>query len=120
MIESRQRHGLISRIDLMSSFLSIPFSDGGILMEIFNDLPPSNACVIGAEGDFSFLRSVRNDAHFGAAEIIVEEILEPHAGHEHEVPAVLLSLFSDAVIDFTSGDTPSGLFVEFTNQIEER
>src|SRR4029077_13486014 len=34
------------------------------------------------------------DAHFGAAEVVVEKILEPHAGDEEEVPRILAALHS--------------------------
>ena len=44
--------------------------------------------------------SLRDDALLGAPEIVVEQILEPHAGDEQEVPAVLaplLDIFHGAV-----------------------
>ncbi len=56
--------------------------------------------VIGAEGNFAFLRAVRNNAHFRAAEIVVEQILKPHARDEQEVPrigATLLDVLKRAV-----------------------
>jgi hypothetical protein len=46
------------------------------------------ARVVRAEGNFALLRGVGDDAHFGAAEVIVEEVLEPHAGDEEEVPRI--------------------------------
>jgi hypothetical protein len=36
----------------------------------------ADAGVVGAEGDFAFLRAVRDDAHLGAAEVAVEQVLE--------------------------------------------
>jgi len=38
------------------------------------------------------LRGVRDDAHLGAAEVVVEKILKPHAGDEEEVPGILATL----------------------------
>src|SRR5213076_580952 len=39
-----------------------------------------------------FLRSVRNDALLGPSEIIIEQILEPHARDKQKVPAILTPL----------------------------
>ncbi len=57
-------------------------------MHLLDDVAPAHAGVVRAEGDFAFLRGVGNDALLGAAEVVVEEILEPHAGDEEEVPAI--------------------------------
>ena len=62
-------------------------------MHLLDDVAPAHAGVVSAEGDFAFLRGVRDDALLGAAEVVVEEILEPHAGDEEEVPAVGAALF---------------------------
>ena len=48
----------------------------------------SDLGVVGAEADLTFLRGVGDDALLGAAEVGVEEILEPHAGDEQEIPAI--------------------------------
>src|SRR5262249_26825586 len=40
----------------------------------------------------AFLRGIRNNALLGAPEIVVVKVLEPHAGDEQEVPAVLATL----------------------------
>src|SRR5437879_10522042 len=61
-----------------------------VLMHILDDLPPSNTGVIRAEGNLALLRGVRNDAHFRAAEVVIEQILEPHPRDEQEVPRIAL------------------------------
>ncbi len=69
-------------------------------MHLLDDVAPADAGVVRAEADFAFLRGVGNDALLGAAEVVVEQILEPHAGDEQEVPAVgaaLLDVFEGAV-----------------------
>src|SRR5258706_3881255 len=88
-------------VDFMLAVRLIPLGDGRILVHVLNDFAPAYAGVVRAEGNFALLRGVRNDAHFGAAEIVVKEILEPHAGDEEEVPrvglAALHSVFESAV-----------------------
>src|SRR6185437_3115776 len=71
--------------DFMASVLLIPFGEGGRHVHLLDDIPPAHARVVGAEADFTFLRSIRNDALLGTAEVVVEQILEPHAGNEQEV-----------------------------------
>ena len=72
----------------MASVLVIPLGKSGRHVHLLDDVPPAHASVIGAEGNLAFLRRVRNDALLGAAEIVVEQILEPHSGDKEEVPAV--------------------------------
>jgi hypothetical protein len=57
-------------------------------VHLLDDVAPAHARVVGAEADLAFLRGVGDDALLGAAEVVVEQILEPHAGDEEEVPAV--------------------------------
>jgi hypothetical protein len=47
-------------------------------LHLLDDVPPADAGVVGAEADLPHLRAVRDDAHLGAAEVVVVEILEPH------------------------------------------
>jgi hypothetical protein len=35
--------------------------------------------LVSAKRNFAFLRAVWNDAHFGAAKIVVEKVLKPHS-----------------------------------------
>ena len=72
----------------MTAVIFIPLCHRRILVHVLNDVPPSDARVVSTEGDFTLLSSVRDDAHLGATEVVVEKILEPHAGDEQEIPAV--------------------------------
>src|SRR5690349_1225617 len=68
--------------------LLIPLSHRRVLVHVLDDVSPTDSRVVRAEGDFTFLRAVRDDAHFSATEIVVEEILEPHTRDKQEVPAI--------------------------------
>ena len=83
--------------------LLIPLGDGRVLVHVFDDIAPADACVVRAEGNLAFLRAVRDDAHFSATEIVVEEILEPHSSDEQEVPAIGTALF-DIVLRAIAAD----------------
>src|SRR6185503_21102438 len=78
----------------MTSVLLIPLRNGRILVHVLDDVSPTDACVVSTEGNLTFLCSVRNDAHFRAAEVVVEEILEPHACDEEKVPTIRTSLLN--------------------------
>src|SRR5258705_12102035 len=67
----------------------VPFGHSRVLVHVLDDFAPAYAGVVRAEGNFTLLRGVRDDAHFGAAEVVVEKILEPHASDEEEVPGIL-------------------------------
>src|SRR5437868_1684057 len=77
--------------------LLIPLRDRRVLVHVLDDVSPTDSRVVSAERDFAFLRAVRNDAHFCATEIVVEEILEPHARNEQEVPTVGPTLLNVAL-----------------------
>ena len=79
---------LASGEDFMPTVLLVPLGERGRHMHLLDDLPPPDPGVVGAERDLPFLRRVRDDAALGAAEVVVEEVLEPHAGHEQEVPSI--------------------------------
>ena len=85
-------HLLAAGEDLMAAVLLIPLGEGGRHVHLLDDVAPSHAGVVGAEADLAFLRGVGDDALLGAAEVVVEQVLEPHAGDEEEVPAVLAAL----------------------------
>src|SRR3974390_311699 len=89
VFESLEVDVLALGVNLVLAVVLIPLGDGGILVHIFDDLAPSNSGVVSAEADFALLRAVGDDAHLGAAEIVIKEILEPHAGDEEEVPRIL-------------------------------
>ena len=73
----------------MTAVIFVPLRDGRVLMHVLDDVSPADAGVVCTEGDLAFLRAVRDDAHLGAAEVVVEKILEPHTCDEEEVPRVL-------------------------------
>src|SRR6267143_1528131 len=79
-------------VDLVLPVILVPLGDGRVLVHVFDDVAPAHAGVVRAEADFALLRAVGDDAHFGAAEVVVEKILEPHAGDEEEVPGILAAL----------------------------
>ncbi len=58
-------------------------------MHLLDDVAPAHTRVVGAERYLALLRRVWDYALLGAAEVVVEQILEPHARDEEEVPAIL-------------------------------
>src|SRR6185295_7549632 len=78
--------------NLVSAMLLIPFRDGRVLVHVLDYVSPTDSGVVGAEGNLAFLRAVRDDAHFRASEIVVEEVLEPHTRDKQEVPAIRTTL----------------------------
>src|SRR5579883_609121 len=110
--------------DLMTAVLLIPLGEGSSHVHLLNDVAPADARVVGAEADFTLLRGIRDDALLGAAEVIVEEVLEPHARDEEEVPAVSAALFDighrtvtgDLAIIAAGG---AKAFVELLQQVED-
>src|SRR5882762_6618049 len=89
MLVGAEVDALALGVNLVLSVVLVPLGDGRVLVHVFDDVAPAHTGVVRAEADFALLRAVGNDAHFGAAEIVVEEILEPHAGDKEEVPRVL-------------------------------
>ena len=85
-------HLLAAGEDLVAAVLLVPLGERGRHVHLLDDVAPADAGVVGAEADLAFLRGVGDDALLGAAEVVVEQILEPHAGDEEEVPAVLAAL----------------------------
>src|SRR5262245_34240726 len=69
---------LASRIDLVAAVLLIPLGQGSCHVHFLDDVAPSDPGVVGAERDLAFLSRVRDYALFGAAEIVVEQVLKPH------------------------------------------
>src|SRR6266850_7473206 len=75
-------------VDRMPFVLLIPVGEVRCLVHVLDDLPPADARVVSAEGDFALLSAVRNHAHFSAAEVVVEEVLKPHALDAEHTPDV--------------------------------
>ena len=92
VFEALEIDALALGVDFVFAVVLVPLGDRRVLVHVLDDLAPAYARVVSAEGDFALLRGVRNDAHFGAAEVVVEKILEPHAGDEEEVPRILAAL----------------------------
>src|SRR5580765_3369500 len=57
-------------------------------VHFFHNLAPSHTCVISAKRDLAFLSCVGDDAHLSAAEVIIKQVLKPHARNKQEIPAV--------------------------------
>src|SRR5262249_31324288 len=76
-------------IDRVSLVFSIPFSEVGGLVHVFDDLSPADTGVVSAEGNFPLLGAVGNYAHLCAAKVIVKEILKPHAFDTEHSPDVV-------------------------------
>ncbi len=113
---------LVAGIDEVTSPLLVPLVECGRLVHFLDDVPPADARVVGAEGNFTFLSAVGNHALLGAAKIVGEQILEPHSGDEQEVPAILAALddiFEGPVgCDFSV--VPSGDSIGLVELLEER
>ncbi len=52
--------------------LLVPLRDGCVLMHMLDDVPPADAGVVGTKTNFTFLSSVRNDAHLRPTEVVIE------------------------------------------------
>ena len=103
LLARRQVHVLAAGDDFVPALLLVPLGERRRHVHLLDDVAPAHAGVVRAEGNLAFLRGVRNDALLGAAEIVVEQILEPHAGDEQEVPAVRAALL-DVVHGAVAGD----------------
>src|SRR5437870_13454985 len=75
--------------NLMATMLFIPLGERSRHVHLLNDVPPAHARVVGTERNLAFLCGIRNDALLRPPEIVVKQILEPHAGDKQEVPTVL-------------------------------
>src|SRR5580700_3110214 len=80
VFKALQIDALALRVDFVFAVVLVPLGNRRVLVHVFDDLAPAYTGVVSAEGDFALLRGVGDDAHFGAAEVVVEKILEPHAG----------------------------------------
>src|SRR5262245_19437226 len=88
MIGTQHVDAVTAGKNLVTAALFVPLRQRRRHMHLLNDVPRTDAGVIGTERNLALLRRVRNDATFRSAEIVVEEILKPHAGDEQEVPAI--------------------------------
>src|SRR6185312_10189204 len=88
---------LVLGVDGVAAVGAVPLGDGGVGLHLLEDVPPAGAGVVGAEADLPELGAVGDDAHLGAAEVVVEEVLEPHAGDEEGAPLVVPGVVLAAV-----------------------
>ena len=77
------------RIGCVTAVLFVPLAQARGLVHFLDDLPPADAGVVCAKTNFAFLRSIRNNAHLGAAKIVVKEVLKPHSLNAQHPPIVV-------------------------------
>src|SRR6266850_2926800 len=92
MLLRDSRYIMARGVNCMASMLFIPLTEVGRLVHVLDDLTPTNARVVSAERNFALLSAVGNHAHLSATEIIVEEILKPHALDAEDAPDVVGSV----------------------------
>src|ERR1700685_726086 len=88
MFRTAEFHALAPGENLMPAMLLVPLGQTRRHVHLLDDVPPTHPSVVGAEGDLTLLGGVRDNALLGPSEIVVEQILEPHARHKQQVPAV--------------------------------
>src|SRR5262249_40892417 len=91
----------------------VPFRNARRLVHILDDLSPADSGVVRAERDLTELGRVRNNAHFSATEVVVEEVLEPHSRNKQEVPWIVAAL-----LDVHHRSVAGNLSVTFSRQTE--
>ncbi len=109
----RHANLLAARKDLVPAVLLVPLGQSRGHVHFLNNVAPAHARVVSAEADLAFLRGVGNDALLGAPEVVIEQILEPHAGDEQEVPAV-----GAALLDVIHGAVALHAAVVFAGGVE--
>src|SRR6185369_14033732 len=102
---------LATRKDLVAAMLLVPLRDRRVLVHGLDDVSPTDTRVVSTEGNFTFLSAVRDDAHFSATEVVVEQVLEPHTRDEQEVPAI-----RTALLDVLHAAVTADFAVIFTRQ----
>src|SRR5207253_8737223 len=87
-------HRFAAGKDFVTAILFVPLRQRRRHVHLLDDIAPADARVVSAEANLAFLRRVRNNTLLGAAEIIIEQVLKPHASDEQEVPAVAAALLN--------------------------
>src|SRR5262245_106780 len=97
-------------------------------MHLLDYLAPADARVVRAERNLALLSAVRNDAHLGAPEVVIEQVLKPHSRDKQEVPSVFAP-FEDVlealVVSFKVNAardlafSPAQFLVEFLHEINK-
>src|SRR5580658_8877195 len=88
MFRTAELHTLPAGENLMPAVFLVPLGQRGRHVHLLDDVPPTHPRVVSAEGYLTLLRGVRDNTLLRSPEIVVEQILEPHARHEQKVPAV--------------------------------
>src|SRR3954469_17734877 len=83
-----QRDRLSLCKDFMPPVFAMPFRQRRGSMHAFDHLTPADSRVVGAEGNLAFLRSIGDDAHFRAPEVVRPQILEPHSLYAKNTPFI--------------------------------
>ena len=86
MFRAVEFHLLASGVNLVLAVGLVPLGHRRALVHVLDNLPPSDPGVVGTEGDFTELRRIGDDAHFGPPEVVVEKILKPHTGNDAHLP----------------------------------
>src|SRR5690348_15468497 len=73
----REWHVMAAGVDLVPAPGLEPFGGCRAHVHLLDDFPPPDTRIVRAEGDLSHLGRVRDDAHLGAPEVVIEQILEP-------------------------------------------
>ena len=94
VILGREFDVLAAGDDLMTTVLVVPLGQRGGHVHFLDNVAPAAAGVVSAERNLAFLRRVGDDALLGAAEIVIEQVLEPRSGHEQELPAATRNMLN--------------------------
>jgi len=92
----------------MPAARAMPFGQCSGPVHAFDDLTPADAGVVGAERDFAFLRSIWDDAHFRAPEVVGPEILKPHTLDAKNTPVISLGTRLHPIVAIAIGALRSG------------
>src|SRR5580765_2726227 len=96
----RQVDSLTAGEDLVPAMFFIPLGNGRILVHVLNYIPPTDTRVVSTKANLALLSTIGNNALLGATEVVIEQILKPHAGDKQEIPTIrapLLNILGAAV-----------------------
>ena len=86
-------------------------ADAGVVVHFLDDMTPSHARVVRAEGNLTHLRRVRDDAHLRSAKVVRPQILKPHSGNKQHQPLVRFPVAVRGLSD--AAERTTALLVEF-------
>src|SRR5262245_52024456 len=113
----------------MAAVFLVPLRQGRRHMHLLDNPAPSHTRIVRAEGNLASLCGVRDNTHFGAPKVVIEQILKPHPRDKHEVPAILpplkgildaigVSLPPIAAADYLT-PAPAEFLIELLDQMDE-